>query len=339
MNEGSPLRTLSSSFKFLWKTHSIVARGWSRLVYSCKAVSRQVVFVLPRVMNLIFTIVWDPPREIFSFNIPLLNRPILWYGFFFALGFFLGFWALRYLLGKREDLSFSPKEAAERITLAVLIGGVAGARIGDLIFYQHFTSFLKDPLSLFKIWEGGLASHGGGAGILVALFLLAFGSQRRRLRLSFLSLLDLVVIPAALAGALIRVGNLFNQEILGTPTALPWGFLFLHPADGSLPLVRHPVQLYESLYYLALFFTLLLLWRFRPSFRKEGRSSALFLILLFGFRFLIEFVKEEQSIYLLPFRASLTMGQLLSLPFILLGMGIYPNNFKNWFKAWPKPRG
>ncbi len=254
----------------------------------------------------------------FSFPLPLLNRPILWYGFFFALGFFLAYFVLRFMLKRSEELRVSGKEGAERITGAVLLFGVLGARLADLLFYQHISVWLKDPLLLFKFWEGGLASHGGAAGILLALLWLSTGRRKAQLGLSFRQLLDAVVIPTALAGACIRIGNFFNQEILGTPTTMPWGVLFLHPADGSAPVVRHPAQLYESVFYFALFATLFWLWNRAPKMRAQGRLSALFLMLLFGFRLLIEAIKEEQSVYLLS-GASWTMGQMLSLPFFALG--------------------
>ena len=258
----------------------------------------------------------------FSFNLPLLNRPILWYGFFFALGFFLGFWILRYLLEGTEGIKVSGKEAAERITLYVLIGAVLGARLGDILFYQHFSYILHNPLAIIKFWEGGLASHGGAVGILISLVLLSTGKRKKQLQLSFRNILDLVVIPTALAGALIRVGNFFNQEILGTATTLPWGIRFLHPADGSAPILRHPAQLYESVFYFGLFVLLLVLWKKRPSMRAEGRLSGLFISLLFTFRFFIEFIKVKQSAYVAT-ESMLTMGQYLSLPFIGLGLLLF----------------
>lgn len=258
----------------------------------------------------------------FSFNLPLLNRPILWYGFFFALGFFLGFWVLRYLLEGTEGLKVSGKEAAERITFYVLIGAVLGARLGDILFYQHFSYIVHNPLALIKFWEGGLASHGGAVGILLSLALLSTGKRKKALQLSFRNILDLVVIPTALAGSLIRVGNFFNQEILGVATSLPWGIRFMHPADGSAPIVRHPAQLYESVFYFGLFVLLFVLWKKGPVMRTAGRLSGLFITLLFTFRFFIEFIKVEQSVYV-EADALLTMGQYLSVPFIALGLLLY----------------
>lgn len=265
---------------------------------------------------MIHYIFWDPAREMFSFNLPLLGRPLLWYGFFFALGFFLGYWVLAYLL--QGFLSADKKKArqyAERITLYVIVGTLIGARLFDVFFYQSPSAYLNDPLMIIKVWEGGLASHGGAIGALIALAILA-----RKIKIRWISLIDLVVIPAALGGAFIRIGNFFNQEILGKVTDLPWAIIFGHPMDGTVPVPRHPVQLYESFYYFAFFGLLLWLWRAKPALRKPGKMSGLFFILVFSFRFLIEFLKTEQS-SLLTSSAPLDMGQWLSLP--LIGLGFY----------------
>ncbi len=261
---------------------------------------------------------WDPAREMFTFSLPFLNRPILWYGFFFAFGFFLGYWVLLFLLRDLIEDKTKLRKVADRIVLYVVLGTVVGARLGDLLFYQTPSSYLQDPTQIIRVWMGGLASHGGAIGILLALYILSRRKKKELPTFRWLTLTDLVVIPTALAGCLIRIGNFFNQEILGTPTTLPWAIVFGHPADGSAPIPRHPVQLYESLYYLLVFVLLFSLWRATSSWKKPGKITGLFLLLIFGFRFLIEFLKEEQSL-LLPDSFLLTMGQLLSLPFILLG--------------------
>ncbi|MGE5195875.1 MAG: prolipoprotein diacylglyceryl transferase [Anaerolineae bacterium] len=274
----------------------------------------------------ISVLVWDPSPEMFSFDIPFLGRPILWYGFFFALGFFLGFWVFLYFLKeafrthaskKKKEIS-QPRTIAERLLLYILCGTIIGARLGDVIFYQNWKDAIHHPLSIFKIWEGGLASHGGAIGVMIALWLFWRRSKEDFKGFSGLELLDLVVIPTCLVASSIRIGNFFNQEILGHPTHVAWGVIFGHPADGSAPLPRHPVQLYESAAYLVLFIFLALLWKFKPHFRKGGKISGLFFILLFSSRFVLEFFKEEQSA-LLSAGSPLTMGQYLSLPFIVLG--------------------
>lgn len=259
--------------------------------------------------------------EMFPFVLPLLGRPILWYGALFALGFFIGYCIFNLLVRrdfKEKEAKAQAKRLSERALLALGLGAIVGARLGDVFFYQDASLWLDNPFSILYVWEGGLASHGGAFGILVGLGILV-----RRLRkdghtnYSFFSLLDRVVPCVAIAGCFIRIGNFINQEILGTPTSLPWGVLFLRPADGGPIVPRHPVQLYESFAYLALFFLLYRLFTTRSSFRREGLCTGLFLTLLFGFRFLIEFFKVEQSDYSLSF---FTMGQLLSIPFFLFGL-------------------
>lgn len=276
--------------------------------------------------------VWDPSPAMFRFNIPLLNRPILWYGFFFALGFFIGYMVLNVLLrryfsqSRQEDvfpdlkgmtLKARTTKVAEQLTFYVIIGAIIGSRLGDVIFYQNWAQILRDPLSIVAVWQGGLASHGGAAGILIAL---CFFAKRRKI--AFWTAVDFTVIPTAIAAVCIRIGNFFNQEILGTPTSLPWGILFLHPADGGEIVPRHPAQLYEAAWYLCVFVILLLYWRRHPPFRPRGRLTGLFLVLVFSFRFLIEFLKVEQSAH---FGAGsfFTMGQWLSLPFIALGLWLF----------------
>lgn len=279
----------------------------------------------------------------FPFLLPLLGRPILWYGFLFALGFFLGYCIFTLFVQRdyaqnpalasfRDSAKVHARKLTERVLLAVGLGSIIGARLGDVLFYQDAATWMADPWSILYVWEGGLASHGAAVGIVIGLGLLA-----RRLRMeghgffSFLALLDRAVPFVALAGCCIRVGNFINQEILGLASDLPWAVLFLHPADGSPIVPRHPVQLYEGASYLAIFALLYSLWTYRPSFRSVGRSSGLFLLLVFGSRFLIEFVKVEQSAYAaLPW---LTMGQLLSIPFLILGFWLLRRKAKTLVSA------
>lgn len=275
-------------------------------------------------MSFLAYFVWDPSPNMFNFNLPLLNRPILWYGFLFAFGFFVGYLVLTHLLCRyfllregNDRLKAKVTSTAEQLTFYVIIGAVVGSRLGDVLFYQSFSEIMRHPLSAIAVWEGGLSSHGGAMGILVALWLFA-----KRRKISFWTAVDFTVIPTAIAAVFIRIGNFFNQEILGIPTDLPWGILFLHPADGGLIAVRHPAQLYEALLYLISFCILMGYWYRHAPFKPVGRLTGLFLILIFGFRFFVEFIKVEQSVYVSQ-SSILTMGQWLSLPFIALGCWLF----------------
>ncbi len=261
-------------------------------------------------------------------NIPLIGRPILWYGFFFALAFFCAYWIALFLMkGYLQEHpkaagGLTPKSAAheiiDKIVIYVVLGTVIGARLGDILFYQDLREYLHNPLSIFKIWEGGLASHGGVLGVMMGIYLCAKKLKKKFPLFNGLRLLDFLAIPASLVGVFIRIGNFFNQEILGKPTDVPWAIIFGHPADGRPPLPRHPAQLYEALFYLFLTGFLLFVWRKFPFIKKEGRLTGLFFILFFTFRFFVEFYKVEQSVYL-EGEKTLLMGQFLSIPFILCG--------------------
>lgn len=264
----------------------------------------------------------DPPREMFSWTVPFLNRPILWYGALFAAGFFLGYYLFlffikQYLLSSKssKQATIESRNITEGLLIASIVGTVVGARLGDVLFYQNINHLLQDPFSIFRVWEGGLASHGGAIGVLIAV---AIYSRKVKQLISFKRILDLIAIPAALIGVFIRIGNFINQEILGTASSLPWAVVFGHPADRSEQVPRHPVQLYEAFSYFLIFWVLYFLWRKDCKLLKPGRLFGSFLILVFGARFFLEFVKLEQSHGLmLPF---LHIGQYLSIPFILLGV-------------------
>lgn len=261
---------------------------------------------------------WDPSREIF--RIPYFNVPILWYGVLFAVGFFVGYLLMIWLLERRfpEKTRDEAKVYVERLSFYVIIGTIVGARLGHVFFYDAPASYMADPLSIFRTWEGGLASHGGVAGVLLATAIFYFRSRKLLPGLTFVGLLDLMVIPAAFVSGMIRIGNFCNQEILGTIAYLPWSVVFGHPADGSPPVPRHPAQLYEAAFYFALFAVLLIAWK-GWSERRDGICVGWFLTLAFTFRFVIEYLKEEQSAILSD--SFVTMGQLLSVP--VIGLGIF----------------
>ncbi|MCK4934392.1 MAG: prolipoprotein diacylglyceryl transferase, partial [Simkaniaceae bacterium] len=171
---------------------------------------------------------------------------------------------------------------------------------------------------IIKTWEGGLASHGGVIGIFVALLFFLRKMKKNIPGLNFLRLVDFLVIPTAFAGALIRIGNFCNQEILGKVSTLPWAIIFGHAADGSLPVPRHPVQIYEACFYMTVFLILSKLWRAKLLFINPGNLTGIFFLLVFTFRFMIEYLKEEQSM-LFSEGYALVMGQVLSIPMIIFG--------------------
>ena len=228
----------------------------------------------------------------------------------------------RIFLGEKFAGIISVKKRAmgfgEKLALYVMVGTIIGARLGHLLFYEPMESYLSDPLIFIKTWEGGLASHGGVIGILFALGLFLLKMRKRIPALSFVRLIDFLVIPTALAGAVIRVGNFLNQEVLGKVSTLPWAIVFGHAADGSPPMPRHPAQLYEAIFYLGVFSFLLWFWNQRALFLTPGKLSGLFFLLVFAFRFMIEFLKEPQSA-LLAQKSGLLMGQWLSIPMVIIG--------------------
>ena len=206
----------------------------------------------------------------------------------------------------------------DHLAIYMVFGTVVGARLGHFLFYEEPSRYIRDPLTLFKVWEGGLASHGAIIGIICALLLFHFWSKKIAPTLTFLTLLDLVCIPTALVGCFIRIGNFFNQEISGTVSSVRWAVIFGHPFDGSIPAPRHPVQLYEAFFYLGVFIFLWFISKKITLFLKKGLIIGIFFLLVFTFRFFIEYFKEEQSALLVG-SSSLTMGQILSIPVIVLG--------------------
>ena len=210
----------------------------------------------------------------------------------------------------------------DKFAICMLLATIVGARLGHLLFYEDFANYLSNPLEILKIWEGGLASHGAAVAIIIMVFLFSMYLQKKSHPISWLNLLDLVAVPTAFAAIFIRIGNFFNQEIVGIKSLLPWAIIFGNPADGSLVIPRHPVQLYEALFYALVFVILLYLSRKPKFFLKGGKLIGLFLFMIFSFRFFIEFYKVKQSV-LLGHHSIILMGQYLSIPFIVLGIVLF----------------
>ena len=258
-------------------------------------------------------ITWNIDPEIFTIG----NWGPRWYGLMFALAFLSGYLIFKRYL-RTDKLT---EEMLDKLLIYSAIATIIGARLGHCLFYEP-DYFLKNPVEILKIWKGGLAGHGAAITVPFALWLYI-----RKYKLSFLWLIDRIVIVAALAGAFIRMGNFFNSEIYGLPTQLPWGVEFVRDklydsvTGELLPTVaRHPTQLYEALSYLLIFAGLFIFYRREHMKVRDGFIFGVFLIALYIARFFIEFVKNDQ----VAFEAGMkfNMGQLLSIPLILLGIGI-----------------
>ena len=230
---------------------------------------------------------------------------VRWYGLFFALGFFLGFQIMAQIY-RREERDIG---ALSDLLLYLMIGTIIGARLGHVLFYQP-DYYLARPWEIFMIWKGGLASHGGFAGVMIALYIYL----KKHRDMSFIELADRLTIPCLLAAALIRVGNFFNSEIVGIPSNLPWAIVFARVDD----IPRHPAMLYEAIAYISVFAGLYSAYWKTAIVQFPGRIFGAALTSCFIARVMIEFVKENQ----VPFeqRLPLNMGQLLSIPFIVAGV-------------------
>ncbi|QNP52677.1 prolipoprotein diacylglyceryl transferase [Hymenobacter qilianensis] len=269
--------------------------------------------------SLLAYITWDVAPEIVKIG-PLTLR---WYGLLFMSGFVLGTFVLSHIY-RSERVS---PQWVDVITIYMLVGTIVGARLGHCLFYDP-GYYLAHPLDILKIWEGGLASHGATLGILLAVWLFS-----RNNKFDYLWTLDRIVIVVALGGALIRLGNLFNSEIFGHETTVPWAFKFVRDTEhlvNGVAVPRHPTQIYESLFCVFLLVLLYLMWNRTKEKTPRGQLFGLFVVLLFTFRFLVEFLKEDQS----DFESGmvLNMGQILSIPLIFMGLwvllraGKWPNN-------------
>jgi prolipoprotein diacylglyceryl transferase len=253
-------------------------------------------------IDLIGFIHWNVDPEIFQLG-PFSVR---WYGFLFASGFLLGYYIGEKML-KSENVS---QKWIDSLFFYIIIATIAGARLGHVFFYG-WDYYSQNPSEIFMVWHGGLSSHGGTLGILIALIVHSKIITKR----SVLWTLDRVVVPTALVAAFIRLGNLMNSEIYGIQTSLPWGFIFERNGET---VAKHPTQIYEALAYLFTFVVLMYMyWKTRAKYR-EGLIFGLFFAAIFGSRFLIEFIKEDQEAF--EATMSLNMGQWLSIPFVLGGI-------------------
>lgn len=255
---------------------------------------------------LLSEVYWNVDPVIFSLG-PLSVR---WYGLMFAIGFTLGYIIVARMF-KHEG---APEKWLGTLLLYLVVATLIGARLGHVFFYE-WDYYSQHPGEILKIWEGGLASHGGTIACIIALFLFSWFVSRKPASWVF----DKVVVATALVAGLIRLGNLFNSEIYGSVTELPWGFIFERRGE-TMP--AHPTQLYEALAYFVLFGVLMWMYWKRNAEERPWLLTGVFFTWVFGARFLIEYVKnvQVQSEYEMIARYGMNMGQVLSIPFIILGV-------------------
>ena len=256
---------------------------------------------------------WNPDPEIIN----VLGLSLRYYGLLFVSGLVLSLAVLRKLF-RREDIS---ADKLEKLSIYGFVGILAGARLGHCLFYEP-TYYFAHPLEMIlplKFPDGGgiefvgyrgLASHGGALGLIIALLVYA-----RKTGESLIKTIDLIAVVAGLGAGFIRLANLMNSEIIGMPTQKPWGFVF--ERVDQLP--RHPAQLYEALVYFLIFGMTLLLYYRKRAVLQNGFLFGWTLTLIFTARFFIEFIKERQVAFEEGMR--LDMGQILSIPYILIGLG------------------
>lgn len=265
---------------------------------------------------------WNPSPEIFT--IPGIDWPVRWYGLMWALAFI----ASHFVMNRVFKAEGRTDKQLDTLTLYIILGTVLGARIGHCLFYGPWfdevlpnghviEGYLSHPLNILKVYEGGLASHGGAIGITIAMILYC-----RKTKENWLWLFDKLVIVVPLAAACIRIGNLINSEIIGKVTNVPWAFIFVKED----PMPRHPAQLYEAVFCIFLFVLMYKLWKNKRDKYGPGFMFGLLCVLLFAERFFVEFLKENQVEF--EDNNLLNMGQVLSIPFVMTGIFMMWRSYK-----------
>ncbi len=257
-------------------------------------------------MNLL-KIIWDVNPSVFpeSWGIPL---DIRWYGVIYAIGFFLAI--------KIIDQTFkhdnAPKGWTDKVFFYLILATIVGSRLGHCFFYD-WDYYSQNIMEIFMVWRGGLASHGGAIALLVGVWLLS----RYMTKQNMFWLADRVFMGSALVASLIRIGNLMNSEIYGSPTDLPWGFVFARGSE-HIGQACHPTQIYESLAYLLVFGILMFVYWKKEGGKYNGLLSGIGFLGIFIARQFIEIIKNNQSAF--EDNMTFNMGQWLSVPFVILGI-------------------
>ncbi len=271
-------------------------------------------------------ITWDVDPELFT----IFGREIRWYGLLWVIGLIVGVYIVQRIFD-REKL---PEKWFDSLFVYMMLGIIVGARLGHCLFYEP-AYYLANPLKILAIWEGGLASHGGVMGIIIAVWLYS----KRVTKKSMLWTFDRVIVPTGFVAAAIRIGNLMNHEIYGGVTDQPWGFRFIENigawkagiAEPIFSQPSHPTQIYEALVYLLVFaITMYLFWK-TDAKKKQGLLIGIAMIIIFASRFFIEYIKHVQvdSEEALRQSTGLILGQWLSIPFVIWGVWLVWNAFRN----------
>ena len=257
-------------------------------------------------------ITWKVDPAIFTIG----DREIRWYALGFIFGFAIGYKIVERMF-KREKLNLAWLDPLLYFTVG---GTIIGARLGHCLFYSP-QYYLSNPIEILKVYEGGLASHGGVLGIIIAIWFFSKYYSHRSMLWTF----DKLVTPTGLVAAFIRLGNLMNHEIYGHQTDVPWGFRFIENLTywkrGAEPIFSppsHPTQIYEAICYFLTFGLCMWLYFKKDAWKKEGLIFGIFMICIFLSRFFIEFLKLPQEAF--EEGMTLDMGQWLSIPFVLLGI-------------------
>jgi prolipoprotein diacylglyceryl transferase len=275
-------------------------------------------------MNTLLTVTWNVDPTIFT----VLSREIRWYGLLWVIGLIVAVYIVQRIY-KSEKL---PEKWFDSLFVYMMLGIILGARLGHCLFYEP-EYYLANPVEMLKIWEGGLSSHGGVIGIIIAVWLYS----KRVTKKSMLWTFDRVMVPTGFTAAMIRFGNLMNHEIYGGPTDLPWGFRFIDNVGlwmrGAEPVYTepsHPTQIYEALIYLLVFgITMYMYWKTNAK-NRQGLILGVGIALIFIARFFIEFVKNVQVDSEIAMRENtgLILGQWLSIPFIIWGLWLIWRSMK-----------
>lgn len=255
-------------------------------------------------------ITWDVSPVIFKLGFFTLR----WYSLAFMVGFLVGY----EIVARMFRHEGAPERWLGLLLMWTVAGTIVGARLGHVFFYE-WDLFSQNPIKILYVWEGGLASHGGAIGVILGVILFSIVTTKRSPLWTF----DRLVVPIALVGGLIRLGNLMNSEIFGHATTLPWGFRFVNSPEWQALYAGqacHPTQIYEAICYFALFALLMWMYWRKNAEERPGLIFGVFLIGIFIPRFLIEFIKNPQEAF--EQSMALNMGQWLSIPFIVAGISL-----------------